>query len=72
LPWFWQGTQIIAWYEQLLDEWLPRLGAENAATLAQIAASRLEIRGFGPVKEAAVHATKARIAALTAELATPP
>ena len=60
--------ELIAWYEQLLDQWLPHLGAENATKLAQIAALPTDIRGFGPVKDTAVHTVKAKVAAATAEL----
>ncbi|HZQ35720.1 MAG TPA: DUF6537 domain-containing protein, partial [Dehalococcoidia bacterium] len=60
--------ELIAWYEQLLDQLLPRLGVEDSEELARIAAAPMEIRGFGPVKDAAVGAVKAKVAALTAGL----
>jgi len=59
---------LIVWYEALLDALLPRLNADNDETLAEIAALPMQIRGFGPVKEAAALAAKAKATASMAEL----
>jgi indolepyruvate ferredoxin oxidoreductase len=60
--------ELIAWYERLLAELLPHLGGNSCAKLAEIAALPMQMRGFGPVKDIAVHAVKAKVAALTGEL----
>lgn len=59
---------LIDWYEQLLDQLLPRLAPDTGDKLAKVAALPMEIRGFGPVKDAAVHTVKAKVSALTADL----
>ncbi|WMT75008.1 indolepyruvate ferredoxin oxidoreductase family protein [Bradyrhizobium sp. Ash2021] len=52
---------LIAWYEALLTELLPLLHAGTAGSLAEIASLPMEIRGYGPVKQAAVEKVKAKI-----------
>lgn len=54
---------LIAWYEALLEELLPRLNVDNGKKLAEIAALPMQIRGYGPVKEAAAHTAKTKVAA---------
>src|SRR5579859_1085741 len=57
---------LIGWYEQLLDELLPHLGPDTSDNIADIAAQPMEIRGFGPIKEAAVAEVKAKVETLSA------
>lgn len=52
---------LIAWYETLLTELLPLLHAGTVGPLAEIASLPLEIRGYGPVKQAAVESVKAKV-----------
>jgi indolepyruvate ferredoxin oxidoreductase len=55
---------LIAWYETLLTELLPLLHAGTVGSLTEIASLPMEIRGYGPVKEAAVEKVKAKVASL--------
>ena len=50
---------LIGWYEGLLDELLARLPMRGPDALAAIAALPMDIRGYGPVKDAAVARVKA-------------
>jgi indolepyruvate ferredoxin oxidoreductase len=59
---------LIGWYESLLTELLPLLHAETVGPLAEIAALPMEIRGYGPVKEAAVEKVTAKVSSLRAAL----
>jgi indolepyruvate ferredoxin oxidoreductase len=59
---------LIAWYEELMDQLLPFLGPETRERIADIAAQPMQIRGFGPVKEAAIGKVKAEVVALSASL----
>ena len=59
---------LIAWYENLLAELLPLLDAGTVEPLAGIASLPMEIRGFGPVKAAAVERVKAKVAGLGAAI----
>jgi indolepyruvate ferredoxin oxidoreductase len=52
---------LIAWYETLLTELLPLLHPGTVVPLAEIASLPMDIRGYGPVKEAAVESVKAKI-----------
>ena len=54
---------LIGWYEQVVDQLLTRLGQEPVESLAAVAAAPMDIRGYGPVKEAAVASVKARVSA---------
>jgi indolepyruvate ferredoxin oxidoreductase len=58
--------KLIAWYESLLTELLPLLHAGTVGPLAEIAALPMEIRGYGPVKEAAVEKVQAKVLSLRA------
>jgi indolepyruvate ferredoxin oxidoreductase len=51
--------ELIKKFEQLLDEALPGLTAANRGEITARAGEFLEIRGFGPVKEAAVENMRA-------------
>jgi indolepyruvate ferredoxin oxidoreductase len=55
---------LVAWYEALLKELLPRLHAGTVGSFAEIAALPMDIRGYGPVKEAAVEKVKAKMISL--------
>jgi indolepyruvate ferredoxin oxidoreductase len=59
---------LIAWYDGLIDELLPQLGSKPLASLAAIASLPTEIRGYGPVKDAAIAAAKAKALAITQAL----
>jgi len=52
---------LIAWYQSLLTEQLPLLHAGTVSRLAEIASLPMDIRGYGPVKEAAVEKVKAKV-----------
>jgi indolepyruvate ferredoxin oxidoreductase len=52
---------LVAWYETLLTELLPLLHAGTAGSLAEIASLPMEIRGYGPVKQAAAEKVKAKV-----------
>jgi indolepyruvate ferredoxin oxidoreductase len=60
--------KLIAWYESLLTELLPLLQAGNVGPLAEIAALPMEIRGYGPVKEAAIEKIMTKVLSLRAAL----
>ncbi|MCR4266795.1 indolepyruvate ferredoxin oxidoreductase family protein [Nitratireductor sp. ZSWI3] len=45
--------ELIGWYEACVDTALEKLGADNAAALAETLALPMQIRGYGPVKEEA-------------------
>jgi len=53
---------LIDWYETLVAELLPDLDGNTAEASARIGGLPMEIRAYGPVKEAAVENVKARIA----------
>jgi indolepyruvate ferredoxin oxidoreductase len=52
---------LIAWYEGLIDDILERLDASRLDDLLALAKTPMDIRGFGPVKEAAIHNVKAEV-----------
>ena len=54
---------LIDWYEAVVDTLLSRVGQEPIETLVAIAAAPMDIRGYGPVKDAAVASVKARVSA---------
>jgi indolepyruvate ferredoxin oxidoreductase len=56
--------ELIAWYDSLIVELLPLLRKDTLGTLVTIASLPMEMRGYGPVKEAAVHAVQLRIKAM--------
>jgi indolepyruvate ferredoxin oxidoreductase len=62
---------LIDWYEGLIDEMLARLPAQAPASLLALAKAPMDIRGYGPVKEAAVAEVKARVAGLLSEVSGP-
>ena len=52
---------LIDWYEELIAELLPRLCADNIEQVARIASLPMQIRGYGPVKEAAAEQVKVQV-----------
>ena len=62
---------LIGWYESLLTDLRPLLHAETVATMVEIAALPMEIRGYGPVKDAAVEKVMTTIGTLRARLPQP-
>ncbi len=60
--------ELIGWYEELLDTALSRLTADNHAEIAELLALGDQIRGYGPVKDAAVANVKQQVAEKLAEL----
>ena len=52
---------LIGWYESLLTDLRPLLHAETVATMVEIASLPMEIRGYGPVKDAAVEKVMTKI-----------
>ncbi|WP_029079295.1 indolepyruvate ferredoxin oxidoreductase family protein [Bradyrhizobium sp. th.b2] len=64
---------LIGWYETLIDTIIGNLDKTRLPDLVAIAKAPMEIRGYGPVKDAAIDKTKAEVARLTARLvAIPP
>jgi indolepyruvate ferredoxin oxidoreductase len=59
---------LIGWYEALIIELLPQLGAETIESLVRIASLPTEIRGYGPVKNSATRDVRARIDELRSKL----
>jgi indolepyruvate ferredoxin oxidoreductase len=53
---------LIAEFEQLLEERLPTLDKHNVEQTTALASAYMEIRGYGPVKEAAAETVRDRIA----------
>src|SRR5258708_7206876 len=53
--------KLIAWYEELLTQLLPRLHAGTRGPLAEIAALPMEIRCYGPVQAAAGEPRKTKV-----------
>jgi indolepyruvate ferredoxin oxidoreductase len=60
---------LIAWYEGQIDTMLDKLAPQTLPDLVAIARAPLEIRGYGPVKEAAIPKVKADVERLKARLA---
>jgi indolepyruvate ferredoxin oxidoreductase len=57
---------LIAWYEGLVTELVPILQADLLDPLVEIAALPMEIRGYGPVKQATIDKVQAKVARLRA------
>jgi len=62
---------LIGWYEGLIDEIVATLRTQTPDSLLALARAPVDIRGYGPVKEAAVVEVKARVAKLLAEASAP-
>ena len=63
--------QLIADYEELINDILGRLTAENRGVAAELAGLPDMIRGFGPIKEANIAAAKTKEAELRAAFDNP-
>ncbi|MFC4174938.1 indolepyruvate ferredoxin oxidoreductase family protein [Microvirga sp. GCM10011540] len=61
---------LIAWYEKQIDMILDRLSADRLPDLVAIARAPMEIRGYGPVKEAAIQKVKSDVEQRVKRLAT--
>ncbi|MHC2256177.1 indolepyruvate ferredoxin oxidoreductase [Bradyrhizobium embrapense] len=64
--------ELITWYEALVETMLGKLDAARLPDLTAIAKAPMEIRGYGPVKDAAIEKTKVEVALLTALLTSAP
>ena len=64
--------RLIADYETLIAELIGRLAPETHALATELAALPLDIRGFGPIKSAAIARVKVAEAALLARLRATP
>ncbi|RXT55396.1 pyruvate ferredoxin oxidoreductase [Bosea sp. Tri-44] len=62
---------LIGWYEGLIDEIVARLPAQAPDALLALAKAPMDIRGYGPVKEAAVTEVKATVIRLLSEASEP-
>src|SRR5919112_6387942 len=63
---------LIGWYEAQVERILESLDAERLTDLLAIAKAPMDIRGYGPVKEAAIHKVQAEIERLWSRLAEQP
>jgi indolepyruvate ferredoxin oxidoreductase len=59
--------ELIGWYEGVVDRLVAQLGHGDTRRLVAIARAALEIRGYGPVKEASAVKAKAEVDRLLAE-----
>ncbi|MCP3419755.1 indolepyruvate ferredoxin oxidoreductase family protein [Bradyrhizobium brasilense] len=64
--------ELITWYEALIETMLGKLDKARLPDLVALAKAPMEIRGYGPVKDAAIEKTRAEVARLTARLASAP
>jgi indolepyruvate ferredoxin oxidoreductase len=60
--------ELIGWYEAVVTDLLAHLTAARIDALAGIAARPMDIRGYGPVKRAAVERVKTEVAKSLSEL----
>jgi indolepyruvate ferredoxin oxidoreductase len=61
--------ELIAWYERQIDAILDNVTSERLPDLLAIARAPMDIRGYGPVKDAAIPKVKAEVARLSERLA---
>ena len=61
---------LISWYNGLIDEVLPQLAGKPLASLVAIASLPADIRGYGPVKQAAIAAAKSKALVMAKALAS--
>lgn len=64
--------ELITWYEGLIETMLTRLDADTLSDIVAIAKAPMDIRGYGPVKDAAIAKVKAQVEALLANLSASP
>jgi indolepyruvate ferredoxin oxidoreductase len=63
---------LIGWYEGQVDRILGNLDPQRFADLLAIAKAPMDIRGYGPVKEAAIHQVRSNVEPLWERLAAEP
>jgi indolepyruvate ferredoxin oxidoreductase len=63
---------LIGWYERQVERILENLDAQRFADLLAIAKAPMDIRGYGPVKEAALHKVQAEVERLWSRVAEQP
>jgi indolepyruvate ferredoxin oxidoreductase len=63
---------LIGWYEAQVEKILDHLDAPRFADLLAIAKAPMDIRGYGPVKEAAIHKVKGEVERLWSRVAEQP
>ena len=56
--------ELIGWYEGIVETMLTMLPTQGPAALVDLAKAPMDIRGYGPVKDAAVKTVKARVTQL--------
>jgi indolepyruvate ferredoxin oxidoreductase len=60
--------ELIAWYESLIATMLEKIDDRSFPDLLAVARAPMEIRGYGPVKEAAISSAKAEVVRRMARL----
>ena len=60
--------ELIVWYESLIATMIDRLDGQTFSDLLAVARAPMEIRGYGPVKEAAIPAVKGEVVRRMARL----
>ena len=60
---------LIGWYEAQIEKILASLAPQHLGDLLKIAKAPMDIRGYGPVKEAAIHTVKAEVERLWERIA---
>ncbi|MBF9195849.1 indolepyruvate ferredoxin oxidoreductase family protein [Microvirga terrestris] len=63
---------LIGWYEAQVERILESVDAQHPASLLAIAKAPMDIRGYGPMKEAAIHKVQAEVERLWARLVEQP
>jgi indolepyruvate ferredoxin oxidoreductase len=63
---------LIGWYERQVERILASLDAQRFPDLLSIAKAPMDIRGYGPVKEAAIHKVQAEVERLWARVTEQP
>jgi indolepyruvate ferredoxin oxidoreductase len=63
--------ELITWYDGVIKRLLGGLDAAHLPNLVAIAKAPMDIRGYGPVKDAAIGKVKAEVERLFAELDAP-
>jgi indolepyruvate ferredoxin oxidoreductase len=63
---------LIGWYEEQIDRIVSTLDRQRFTDLLAIAKAPMDIRGYGPVKEAAIHQVRSNVQRLWERLAAEP